>query len=746
MPLPRCDRLLAYALGALLLPAGLHAAEPGAPLCFTATEGREAPPPQAAAPAISPTELANAPIEVTGDHASLGVNGDAVLSGNVQVTQGDRSIHADHVEYDAKGGRLAVDGRVEYRDPLLIVRGRSGRYSATEGADFKGAEFELPSRPARGTAASMTLDAVGNARLTDVTFTTCPLTDPAWRLRADRIDLDSAHRNGVGRGTRVEFKGVPIFYAPWISFPLGTERKSGFLFPGAGYSTRSGAQLSVPYYWNIAPNRDLSFEPVIFARRGIDVAGNFRYLTRASRGKLDVSYLPDDRLFDDDRSYVHLGHRSELPAGWRFSIDAANASDTQYFEDFGQGPEGTSIAFVERTAELTYRDAHWNLRGAFQDFQTIDVDVAAIDRPYAAVPQLYASADYRVGQALQLRYGFEAEVVNFERNVGVTGWRYDAAPHLGLDWQGAGYFIRPALTWRATGYSLEDTAPGADRSPHRSLPTASLDLGLIFEGATGSHGQRRLTVEPRALYQYTPYRNQDALPVFDTAVPDLTLVQLFRTNRYVGGDRIADANQASFGVTSRVLDAASGRQLLAASIGQTVYFDTPRVSLPGEPVTDRDTSDLIAQIALTALRDWTADLGVQWNPEASERERMQVQLQYRPAATSVVNVGYRYQRDRIDQADASVAWPVTKRWSLFGRYIYSLHDDETLDQFAGFEYRSCCWRFRAVGRRFVSSRTGERDTGLYLQLELSGLASVGSSAVSFLEDAIRGYSPASPSL
>ncbi|MGE0581297.1 MAG: LPS-assembly protein LptD [Steroidobacteraceae bacterium] len=740
---PRCDRLVVLALGALLLPEAARAADPQAPLCFGALEdgGRL---PASVVPVRGP-EDAKAPIDVSSDDAALGVNGDAVLSGNVQVKQGDREVRADRMRYDAQAGKLAVDGNVEYRDPLLIVRGTSGHYSTTGGAQFEGAQFELPSRPARGTAKSMSVDAGGNARLDAVTFTTCPLADPAWQLRADRIDLDTERRNGTGRGTRVEFKGVPIFYSPWISFPLGTARKSGFLFPGAGYSTRSGAQLSVPWYWNIAPNYDLTFEPVAFARRGVDIAGDFRWLTRSSLGKLDVSYLPDDSLFHDDRSFAHLVNRTGLPGGWRLSIDAANVSDTQYFEDFGQGPEGTSVAFVGRTAALTYRDAHWRLRGAFQDYQTIDVDVADTDRPYSMLPQLYASADFSVGRSLQLRYGFDAEVINFDRNVGVTGWRYDAAPHLGLDWQGAGYFARSGLSWRTTGYSLQDTAPGADDSPRRSLPTATLDAGLVFEGAMGSRSQRRLTLEPRALYVYTPYRNQDALPVFDTAIPDLNLVQLFRANRYVGGDRVGDANQASFGVTSRIFDADSGRQLLAATVGQTVYFDAPRVALPGEAIADRDTSDLIAQVALTALRDWTADLGVQWNPESSERERMQVQLQYRPAATSVVNLGYRYQRDRIDQADASFAWPVADRWSLFGRYVYSLHDNETLDQFAGFEYRSCCWRLRAVGRRFVSSRTGERDTGIYLQLELSGLASVGSSAVAFLEDAIRGYSPADPS-
>jgi LPS-assembly protein len=731
-------------IGALLLPGAALATDPEPALCFGALADTGTLPQGASAVPRSADELAKEPIDVSSDDARLGVNGDAVLAGNVVVTQGDRRITADSVTYDAAAGNLSVDGNVEYRDPLLTVRGSSGRYSATQGAAFSGAEFELPSRPARGTAAAMTLDPGGQVSLERVTFTTCPLTDLAWQLRADRIDLDTTERNGVGRGTRVEFKGVPIFYTPWISFPLGSERKSGFLFPGAGYSSRSGAQFSVPWYWNIAPQRDFTFEPIYFARRGVDFAGDFRYLTRRSRGNLDVSYLPNDQLFDDDRSLVKLDHRSELPRGWRFSVDAANASDTQYFEDFGQGPEGTSIAFVERSAELTYRDANWRLRGAVQDFQTIDIDVAADDRPYSMLPQLYASADFRLGRALQLRYGFDAEVINFDRNIGVTGWRYDAAPHIGLDWQGAGYFVRPAVTWRSTGYSLEDTAPGIEDAPRRNLPTASLDAGLIFEGASGSRGQRRITLEPRALYVYTPYRNQDDLPVFDTAVPDLNLVQLFRTNRYVGGDRVSDANQASLGITSRILDSGSGRQLLAATIGQTLYFDAPRVALPGEVIADRDTSDLIAQLAITAWKNWNADVGVQWNPETSERERMQVQLQYRPASASVVNLGYRYQRDRVDQAEASLAWPVSDRWSLFGRYVYSMQDNDTLDQFAGFEYRSCCWRFRAVGRRFISSRTGERDTGIYLQLELSGLASVGSSAVAFLEEAIRGYSPANP--
>jgi LPS-assembly protein len=240
---------------------------------------------------------------------------------------------------------------------------------------------------------------------------------------------------------------------------------------------------------------------------------------------------------------------------------------------------------------------------------------------------------------------------------------------------------------------------------------------------------------------HVPYRNQDALPMFDTGLPDLSLVQLFRTNRYVGADRVSDANQVAVGVTSRLLDTASGTQFLSATLGQIVYFTSPRVFIPGEAVRDRDTSDFIAQLTLTAYKDWNIDLGTQWNPDSNQTQRSTVNLQYRPADDQVVNLGYRFQRGRIEQSDLSAALPLTQKWNVFTRFVYSMRDDKALERFAGFEYRSCCWGARVLGRRFVSNRTGEQDTGIYLQLELSGLASVGSAADSFLETAIRGYSP-----
>jgi LPS-assembly protein len=222
-------------------------------------------------------------------------------------------------------------------------------------------------------------------------------------------------------------------------------------------------------------------------------------------------------------------------------------------------------------------------------------------------------------------------------------------------------------------------------------------------------------------------------------LPDLNLVQLFRTNRYVGADRVSDADQVSLGVTSRLFDADSGTQFLAMTLGQIYYFKQPRVLLPDELDRDSHTSDFVAQVALTGYKNWNADFGMQWNPDQSRYERAEANLQFKPHGEQVINLGYRFQRDRLEQAEISGAWPIGQRWNIFTRYVYSMRDDKSLERFAGLEYRACCWRLRAVGRKFVSSRTGDEDTGIYLQLELTGLASVGSAADAFLAGAIRGY-------
>jgi len=683
----------------------------------------------------------DAPVQLEADDAQVSAEGITHLKGNVTVKQGERSIRANEVEYRDEGNALKVEGDVDFDDPILHATGGGGSYSATQGATFRDAQFELKERSARGKAENMQMTPEGLIKLNEVTFTTCPRNDSSWQLRASEIDLDTRTRIGTGHGTRVDFKGVPILYLPWMSFPLGSERKSGFLFPTLGHSTRGGLQFALPYYWNIAPNADLTFEPMYYSERGLDLTGETRFLTEHQHTSLEFSYLPNDSVTNSDRNRFRLENVTRLSNDVRFFIDAETVSDSHYFEDFAQGPQGTSVSFVQRLAGFRFRDEHWDASAEFQQFQTIDRDLLDEDRPYARLPRILVGADYGWGPEERLRYGFDSEIVNFDRDTGVTGWRFDAMPSTSLDFGGPGLYARPGVAWRYTDYSLDYNtgSPDDHRTLSRSLPITSFDAGMTFEKETGSRGQRRLTLEPRVLYLNVPYREQNDIPLFDTGVPDLNLVQLFRTNRYVGADRVSDANQLSAGVTSRLFDAQNGAQFLEVTVGQTYYFKQPRVHLPDEPERDSNTSDFVGQVSLTAYKNWNADFGIQWNPDESRSERAQANIQFKPAGEQVINVGYRFQRDRLEQTEVSGAWPIGKTWNAFARYVYSLRDDQALERFVGLEYQSCCWRMRVVGRKSVSTRTGEQDTGIYLQLELTGLASVGSAADAFLSSAIRGY-------
>ena len=703
---------------------------------------------------------AGAPFDITSDAATLGEGGDAILQGNVQVLQGDRELRSNHAHYDPTHKSLELEGSVEYTDSLMHVTGSGGNYTENEGADFSAAEFELHQPPARGSADVMHLTADGKIRLEHVRFTTCPKEDTVWQLRANEIVLDPHARVGVAHSTKVDFEGVPVLYLPYLSFPLSSDRKSGFLFPTIGNSSTSGLQLAVPYYWNIAPNVDATIEPMEYQKRGVDLGGEVRYLTSAQHGDFAFDFLPNDRLDNgQDRSYVKLQHVAELPDNVRLTINAENVSDPEYFQDFSQGTAATSTAFLERTARLSYRDENWRLSGEMQEFQTLVPTYILTDyqRPYAEVPRLVADGNFTLGSAEQLNYGFDSELVDFTRAVGVRGWRFDLLPSASLDFSSPGYFVRPAVAWRFTQYELSDIPSpvtrdkdsllasaleeeSPDRSPSRALPTLSFDTGLLFEREDDA-GSRLLTLEPRMLYVYTPYRSQNDLPLFDTALPDLNLVELFRTNRYVGADRVGDEDQVSVGATSRLLDAKDGTQFLAATLGQIYYFKAPRVLLPDELPETSGSSDMVAQLALTAYKHWSANLDLEWDPKTLAGERTEVSVQYHPAPEQVLNLTYRLQRDRLKQIEASGAWPIGHKWNVYSRVVYSLLDEKMLDQFAGFEYGACCWRVRLVGRRFLSNPTGGQSTGVYLQLELTGLASVGSAADALLIEAIPGYKP-----
>jgi LPS-assembly protein len=683
-------------------------------------------------------------IQITSEGAEVSRTGDAVLKGKVRIRQGERTLNAEDATFNAEDQSFSVSGNVTYRDPELRIKGKSANVAAEGGASFEGAEFELPSRPARGSAGRIEVDREGTLGLNDVVYTTCPTGNEDWVIRASDIDINPKAGLGSGRNVRLDFKGIPILYTPYISFPVGDQRKSGFLFPTLANSSRSGVVVAAPWYWNIAPNQDATITSTWYTSRGFDLLTDYRFLTKRSTGSVIAEYLPDDMEYGSSRSLVQVFDKTDLSRRLRFTVAAANASDRDWFEDFGEGSEGTSVVYLQRQAAISYFDRYWTMSGRVENFQSIQpIDEDA--RPYTLLPQISIRGALPE-PFLGFDAGIDSEYTYFERNESVTGSRLDIHPGISLPLRSAGAYLLPAVSWRYTAYALNNTATGADDSPSRSAPIGSVDAGLTFERPSGSRQQRLQTFEPRFLYLYVPYRDQSTLPVFDTNEPDLNLVQLFRNNRYVGADRLGDANQLSVGFTTRLLDRDTGKQFVSASAGQAYYFDAPRVVLPDEPVVGNNSSNMVAQLEVSAFKNWNVRMGVQWDPHETRSEKGDAQLQYAPAHNMVANLGYRFRRDSLEQWDASVAWPVTDTWSTYGGVTYSVKDSKTINQFAGLEYRSCCWKARIVGRKYVSSRTGDSDSDIQLQLELNGLASLVPGVDAFLERSIRGYSVLPPAM
>jgi LPS-assembly protein len=691
------------------------------------------------------------PIELSSDGASVDGDGNSHLNGNVSVVQGDRRLLSDGATYDAATKTVTAAGEVSYQDARVKLRGDRGGFQEGGSGSFEHGDFQLVQRSARGHAEAISVAPNGEIRLDGVSFTSCPASRPDWQIRAAAIDIDQHADQGVGRDVRLEFKGVPILYSPWLSFPVSDARKSGFLFPTPEQSSRSGWALSTPYYFNLAPNYDATLSPGYMSKRGASIEGEFRYLTETSRGSLAANWLPHDEAAHADRSYVRLRDLSDFTPRLRLDVTASAISDSHYFEDFGRGPEGTSVTFLPRSARLTYYEENWRAIGIVEQFQTIDQSLATTDRPYTRLPELLFNGRWRLPARLET--ALDAQAVYFTREDSVTGARVTGSPTLRYVWRTPGAFLIPSVGYVATGYSLSyptvvggaAAAFGQSTSPSVTAPQASVDTGLVFERLGHNH---LTTLEPRLLYSYVPYRDQRNLPVFDTALPDLNLVQLFRTQRYVGGDRLADANQIAAGVTSRLIETASGQELLTATLGDIHYFARPRVTLPGENPVDTHTSDAVAQVMVHAYKNWNVELGEQWSPQTSNSQRTEATLQYRASGTKVANLSYRYRRDLLQQVDGNFAWPITDSWNVVGREVYSLKDKTSIDTLVGIQYVSCCWKVRLIGRRDIVSRptdltenAGRRDTSIALELELNGLATVGSSANSFLKTAIRGYSP-----
>ena len=678
-------------------------------------------------------------VEMTSGNATISGTGDAKFTGPIKLRSGNRTLTAGNASFKSATGNLTVTDEVTYRDPETRVSGDSASFNTVSGQfNFKEAEFELQGVPARGTASAINVNPSGTLELKKVTYTTCAVGNDAWMLRAGEIEIDQASGMGTARHARLVFKGVPFLYWPYFTYPVTDERKSGLLIPEIGTSGPRGFELVTPYYWNIAPQYDATFVPRYMSKRGMQLGSEFRYLTKRNDGVLWGDYLPDDDKTGEDRWRYLMLLQSMLGRGWRATADAEGVSDSGYFQDLTNGQTSTSQTNLERSLFVEWYNLNWSVLLRYQAYQTLDDAIQPDERPYQRAPQLAIDGEWKDG-LLGLDYRLVTDTTYFYRKESVQGLRLHLLPEISLPFERNSFYLTPKAALFHSQYQLEDRAVGLLDDPDVTAPLLSLDTGVVLERTAGSNQKWLVTLEPRAQYVYVPFEEQADLPVFDTIFPDLTLVQLFRRNRFIGYDRIGDTNQLTLGLTSRFLDTSTGRERLTATLGGTRFFTGRNVVLPGDLPTEENSSDYIAEISVNLYRNWNVDVAYQWNTAAHETTRAEARLQWRPGQTSVMNLGYRFRRDRLEQADVSFSFPAGDRWNFVGRYSYSLRDHEPLDQFLGIEYETCCWGIRMVARREIKRDSGETNNSFSIQLELKNFTSVGNSADSLLGRGILGY-------
>ncbi|HET7570898.1 MAG TPA: LPS assembly protein LptD [Gammaproteobacteria bacterium] len=689
-------------------------------------------PPFEQAPQPKPAP-ATGTVTINADSVTALRQGVSLFKGDVDVFKDEKSLRADQATYDSAKRSITARGDVLFTTPTLEVKGDRGHYFLNSGlGTFFDAHFRLPKRHGRGTAGEVEVTGPGTSTLHDVTYTTCPLGHQDWALDTPHVDLNRNTDIGVAYNATIDFYGIPIFYTPYISFPLSDRRKSGFLAPTIGYSGQDGLDLTLPYYLNIAPNMDATIAPRYLGQRGVLINSQYRYLLPGTTGEFDYAVMPHDNLANARRSRFHFDDRTRISDMWGFSTNLNHVSDGDYFSDFGNSLSETSQVLQVSNVQLDYNNTNWSFLTRLRGYQAL----RGARPPYRELPQMVLDWQGPL-QNYRLDYGVGSELVRFAYPGRVGAARLHVQPMIDYTFGSNAWYVRPTARYDLAAYQLYNVHdPLKPTQLSRAAPILSLNSGVTFE--RDAFGGLIETLEPRLFYLYVPYRDQSDIPLFDTSQATFNFLQLFSDNRFNGTDRLGDANQISYALTTRFIHPDTGKELLAASIGQIHYFSDRRVTLPGQPPQTNQVSDLIGELRLDVNDDWTTAAGLQWNPNTRHNDVGRFQVRYQPGPRQVVNLGYRYRRDRLEETDLSLAWPLTQHWQVVGRWNYSLRDQATRETFAGFEYQNCCWAFLFLDRHYLRPN-GKVTQALYFEIQFKGLGRLGRQIEDFLERGILGY-------
>lgn len=719
-----------------------------------------------------------APVFIEADRLRGRTERETEAEGSVRLRKRGQTVFADWLRHDASTDEVTAVGNVRIQQGGDLVEGERLRYHlGTDRGYMEAPRYTLtpaprPTQPsaetapveprfsggdARGRAERLLFEGRGQYRAQQAEYTTCEPGNDDWFIRSAQLHIDKDRDVGTAHDASVVFMGRTILYSPYLSFSLHQQRKSGFLTPHYGSSSLSGAELTVPYYWNIAPNYDATFYPRAMSKRGLQLSGDFRYLNPAFNGAARLELLPSDRQRGEDRYAMFVKHAHELPGGWSGSLNLNRVSDSQYFTDLTTAIALTSQTHLPQEGTLS-RTGTWGAGGIygvtahFQRWQTLQTDpLVPVLPPYGRQPQVTLTAQHHnlLNGELDILGGFAA----FDHPSLVTGRRMLAYPSLSLPLQTAYAHLIPKIGVHVTHYALDRNNTASLPDATRTLPIFTADAGLVFERdmALGAHRLLQ-TLEPRLYYVYIPFRDQSRLPNFDSGVQDINMATIFSENQFSGHDRINDANQMTYGITSRLIASDTGVERLRGVLAQRYYFQGQRVTVPGPPPgfitataptppprsSQSSSSDLLVALSGEIVKNWVAEVGWQYNTDHSQTQKFNVGARYRPQTGKILNLVYRDTIDSVRQTDISAQWPLTAQWTALGRWNYSLRDDRTLEALAGFEYNGDCWALRVVGHRFAIA-TQQASTSIFVQLELNGVSRIGSNPMDTLRNNISGF-------
>jgi LPS-assembly protein len=701
-------------------------------------------------PAIRPDE-SGLPVTIEAEEISGRPDRQLNLERNVEITRGQTGLRADTACYYRIEDEVTANGHVQlwkfgdrYKGDALQLNLETGKGWVLN------PQYHLQVNNAQGHANRIDFLSEDEAVVQDGTYSTCEGPNPDWYLKTSTLRLDSSRDLGSAGKTVIYFKGVPIIGSPMLSFSLSGARRSGWLPPTIGFGSKGSAEVMVPYYFNIAPNRDLTVFPRLFFDRGLQMGGTFRYLGETSRGPYNgethLEYLANDRLAHRDRWWVDTLHSQVLAPGWSYGWNAHAASDDEYPSDFSRTVSASAVRQLLREIRTDYSARYWSLNLRVQSYQVLQDPAASgpssplwVTRPYDRLPQLnFHAGRYDVLGGFDWALDAEATRFSIPGTNTVQGNRFVLAPQISYPFVHPGYFITPKLMLHAARYDLDNNAPYSNELS-RTLPTFSLDSGLIYERQASLFGRALTqTLEPRLFYVRTPFKDQNQVPVFDTAVSGFNYAQLFTENRFVGADRVSDANQLTAAVVSRFIE-SNGVERVRVAIGSRYYFTNPQVMLNSSETPNQGRSDALFAASGRLTDALSFDSGVQYDAQGSSLYSANAGVQWQPGPLKVINAEYRYQRDSFRNADLSGQWPLSMRWYGVGRVSYSLSDKKLLESLVGLEYKADCWVFRFGASRFVTA-SQNTSTPVFFQLEFNGLSRLGpGNALESFTKSVPGY-------